>query len=80
MHEGKRMKKPDAECGFAEVPSSSRDPMTMKEAEPEKMSIDQVLAEVLEECERAREDWPNEYAWDDVNNIPLPIGEVKAAR
>ena len=43
-------------------------------------NVGRALEELWMECEKAKKDTEFEYAWDDVNNIPLPIGEVTVAR
>ena len=52
----------------------------VKRNDVEEMTINQVLNGHWVEHERAEQGDGQEYAWDDVNNIPLPIDKVRAAR
>ena len=73
----KRDKETSGEASFEEVASGSGDSPMLEER---RMEIDQVLNDLWVECERAKEEEIAEYAWDDVNDIPLPIDKVRAAR
>ena len=87
----KRQRKDDERTEFQEVSSSSRDPMQLEERAMEfgqalrrnRVKVNDVayIRAVLGEelCQDEPDLW-DEYAWDDVNGIPLPVGEVRAAR
>ena len=70
--EHKKRKGDEDEVTMREVPSSSAGP-----AHYEGMAIDQVMSEEWMRSERTQ---LGEYAWDDVNDMELPIDKVKAAR
>ena len=44
------------------------------------MEIDQVLKQEWIDNEKGEQDQMNEYAWDDVNDMELPIEKVREAR
>jgi 4-diphosphocytidyl-2C-methyl-D-erythritol kinase len=75
MREHKRQR---SEMPLQERSSGSGDPVQY--AEREEMSVDRVMAEEWAENERAMEEEMKEYAWDDVNDMPLPIEKVREAR
>ena len=74
--EYKRQKR-EQQGPMREVSTSSGDSAQYTEGE---MSIDQVMAEEWMESEQAEEEKVQEYAWDDVNDMELPIEKVREAR
>ena len=46
----------------------------------EEMNIDQVLKQEWIDNEKGEQDQMDEYAWDDVNDMELPIEKVREAR
>ena len=54
--------------------SSTEDPVYQE------MNIDQVLKQEWIDNEKGEQDQMNEYAWDDVNDMELPIEKVREAR
>ena len=73
MNEFKRQRV--EETPTQEVPSSSTGP-----AQYEEMNIDQIMAVEWMEAEKMIDECVDEYAWDDVNDMELPIDKVREAR
>ena len=74
MEEHQRQKAAD-ELMKEEATSSGDQPMYS-----EAVDIDQVMMEEWVNAEQVEEEQMGKYAWDDVNDIPLPLEEVIAAR
>ena len=68
-------KRQKSETPMREVATSSRD-----EALYEEMKIDLILKQGWTEQEQGELGHLCEYAWDDVNNMELPIEKVREAR